>query len=351
MKALVMAGHSSRGLSPFSPARPSQLVPIANKPLLFYALKEIADAGITDVGVITGENAAEVHRVLDNGSRFGLNLTYVHQEFRRGLVHSVVAARSFLDDDDFLFHPGHAVVVDALPRLVKEYRELRPEALAMVGSDAGIGRLETDGQGRGVRVLETTRNTAGRAMTGVYVFSPAIHEAIANIRPTWRKTLEVIDALRWLADRGYTVRAHEDQGFCGDASGPDSMLACNRHVLSTVRTEILGSVDEGSSLTGPVVVEYGAEVTRCHITGPVVIGHDTVLSDSVIGPDTAIGADCVVRDAELGASVLLDGAWVGGVRGVRDSVIGRDARVGPRPEAAGTHRLLIGDRAHVHIGA
>ncbi|MFJ6410466.1 sugar phosphate nucleotidyltransferase [Streptomyces hydrogenans] len=364
MKALVTAGHSSRGLRPVTAGTPTQLVPLANEPLLHHSLREIAAAGITDVGVVTGPDGGAVHRSLGDGHRFGVRITYLHQPMRRGLAHAVIDARGWLGDDDFLLHPGHTVSHGALPALVEDFRAGRADALVMV--DAGgdgpvdldalsrLGSMEPGPPGAAPRVLDPAEGPGGPGagtMTGLCVFTPAVHQAVSALRPSWRRTLEFTDALLWLGEHGYEVRGHTARGYCGDASRPEGLLACNRYLLSGRRTLIEGTVDEATHISGPVVVAPGADVTRCRITGPVVIGHNAVVADSVIGPDVSIGPDCVVQDASVHGTVLFDGAWVSGVHGLRDSVIGRDARVVRRPERTDGHQLVLGDRATARLSA
>ncbi|WP_406728642.1 sugar phosphate nucleotidyltransferase [Streptomyces sp. GD-15H] len=364
LKALMTAGHSSRGLRPVTAGTPSQLSPLANEPMLHHILREIAAAGITDVAVVTGPDGGAVHQSLGDGRAFGVRLTYLHQPHRRGLAHSVRDARGWLGDDDFLLHPGHTVTHQALPALVHDFHDRRPDALVMVdaGADgpvdtdalARLGSLEPGPLGAAPRILDPADGPGGPAagtLTGVCLFTPAVHQAVSALRPSWHRTLEFTDSLLWLGEHGYRVRSHAARGYCGDAARPEGLLACNRYLLSGCKTLIEGTVDEETRISGPAVVAPGADVTRCRIVGPVIIGHNAVVADSVIGPDVSVGPDCVVQDASVQSSVLFDGAWVTGVRGLRDSVIGRDARVTRRPEPAVGHQLVIGDRATARLSA
>src|SRR6185436_12133658 len=295
MKGLVLAGGVGLRLRPISHTVPKQLVPVANTPVLHCALQALVEAGITDIGVIVGDHAAEIRRSVGDGADFGARVTYLPQDEPRGLADCVLVAREFLGDEDFLLYLGDIVAPGAVTALAERFAHVRPAAMVLVGAMANpteCGVAEVDGDGRVLGVQEKSPNPRGDlAIVGVYAFTAAIHEAVASIAPSWRSELEITDAVQWLVEHGSDVRAHVFDGFWRDTGRVETLLDCNRQVMSALRTDVRGKIDEESEVSGPVVLGEGSQVLRSRIVGPVVVGANTVISDSYVGPYTAIGDD------------------------------------------------------------
>lgn len=355
MKALVLAGGAGTRLRPITHTSAKQLVPVANKPVLFYGLEAIAEAGITEVGVIVGETAPEIEEAVGDGSRFGVKVTYIPQERPLGLAHAVVISREFLGEDDFVMYLGDNFIVGGISGLVDEFRAERPDAqilLTRVQDPTSFGVAELDGQGRVVGLEEKPQQPkSDLALVGVYLFTPAVHEAVRAIEPSWRGELEITHAIQWLIDQHRDVRSTTIAGYWKDTGNVTDMLEVNRSVLETVEPLVEGVVDGDSEIIGRVRVEEGARITDSRIVGPAVIGADTVISGSYVGPFTSVAEGCRIEDSEIEYSIVLRGASITGVRRVEASLIGRDVEVTPAPRTPSSHRLVLGDHSKVQISS
>jgi glucose-1-phosphate thymidylyltransferase len=355
MKALVLAGGSGTRLRPITHTSAKQLLPVANKPVLFYGLEAIRSAGITDVGLVVGDTASAIQAAVGDGSRFGIDATYIRQEAPLGLAHAVLVSREFLGDDDFVMYLGDNFIVGGITRLVEEFRDARPDAqilLTQVSDPRAFGVAELDETGQVTGLEEKPRQPkSDLALVGVYMFSPVIHEAVRNLKPSWRGELEITEAIQWLIDQDRTVRSTIITGYWKDTGNVTDMLEVNRMVLESVPPRQDGTVDPGCEIIGRVVVEPGATVSGARIVGPAIIGAGTRVTGSYIGPFTAIAEDCVIDDCEIEYSIVLRGASIRGVRRIEASIIGHDAEVTPAPRVPKAHRLVLGDHSRVQISS
>ena len=355
MKALVLAGGAGTRLRPITHTSAKQLVPVANKPVLFYGLEAIKDAGITDVGLVVGDTAAEIQAAVGDGSAFGINPTYIRQEAPLGLAHAVLVARDFLGDDDFVMYLGDNFIVGGISELIEEFRASEPDAQIMlteVSDPRAFGVAELDEAGQVVGLEEKPdKPKSNLALVGVYMFTPAIHEAVRSLKPSWRGELEITEAIQWLIDNGNRVRSTTITGYWKDTGNVTDMLEVNRLVLETVEPLILGTIEGDCEIIGRVVVEPGAQVSGSRIVGPVIIGSGTKVTGCYIGPFTAIAQDCVIDDSEIEYSIVLRGASIRGVRRIEASIIGHHAEVTPAPRVPKAHRLVLGDHSKVQISS
>ncbi|MFF7129893.1 glucose-1-phosphate thymidylyltransferase [Streptomyces sp. NPDC008240] len=353
MKALVLAGGTGSRLRPITHTSAKQLVPVANKPVLFYVLEAIADAGVKDVGIVVGETADEIRAAVDEGGFDGLRITYLSQEAPLGLAHAVRIARDFLGDDDFVMYLGDNFVVGGITALVEEFRTGRPDAqilLTRVPDPTAFGVAELDERGRVVGLVEKPAEPkSDLALVGVYLFTPAIHEAVAAITPSARGELEITDAVQWLIDRRRDVRSTTISGYWKDTGNVGDMLEVNRTVLETIEPMVAGDVDEATEIVGRVRIADGATVRGSRIVGPVVIASGVEVSGSYVGPFTSISERCRIEDSEIEFSIVLPGSSITGVRRIEASLIGRNVEVTPAPRAPAAHRLILGDHSKVQI--
>ncbi|MFJ9347454.1 glucose-1-phosphate thymidylyltransferase [Streptomyces sp. NPDC101237] len=353
MKALVLSGGAGTRLRPITHTSAKQLVPVANKPVLFYGLESLAAAGVTEVGMIVGDTAAEIEEAVGDGSKFGLDVTYIPQERPLGLAHAVVIARDFLGDDDFVMYLGDNFIVGGISGLVDEFRETRPDAqilLTHVPNPRAFGVAELDADGQVVGLEEKPQEPkSDLALVGVYLFTPAIHDAVRAIRPSWRGELEITHAIQHLIDRRADVRSTVIKGYWKDTGNVVDMLEVNRTVLEGQEPRIDGEVDEASQIVGRVVVEAGARVTNSRIVGPAVIGAGTVVGDSYVGPFTSIAENCRITESELEFSIVLRDSSIDGVGRIESSLIGRHVEVTPAAGTPSAHRLVLGDHSKVQI--
>jgi glucose-1-phosphate thymidylyltransferase len=342
-------------LRPITHTSAKQLVPVANKPVLFYGLEAIAEAGITEVGIIVGDTAEEIREAVGDGSAFGLDVTYIPQEAPLGLAHAVLIARDYLGEDDFVMYLGDNFVVGGITDLVEGFRAERPDAqilLTKVPNPTEFGVAELDADGQVIGLEEKPRHPKSElALVGVYLFSPAVHEAVRAIKPSARGELEITDAIQWLIDAGRDVRSTTISGYWKDTGNVTDMLEVNRSVLESLERRIDGTVDGDSEIIGRVRIEAGAKVTGSRIVGPVVVGANTVITDSYVGPFTSIAGDCRIEDSEIEYSIVLRDSSVTGVRRVEASLIGRNVEVTPAPRKPAAHRLVLGDHSKVQIAS
>ncbi|MFG1956917.1 glucose-1-phosphate thymidylyltransferase [Nonomuraea sp. NPDC049028] len=353
MKALILAGGIGTRLRPLSHSMPKQLVPIANKPVVYHGLENIRRAGITDVGIVVGDRGQQIRAEVGDGSRLGLRITYISQSEPLGLAHCVLISRDFLGDDDFVMYLGDNVLLGEISDFVEEFHEHRPAAqviVTKVTDPSACGIAEIDANGTVVGLEEKPqRPKSDLALMGVYLFTPAVHEAVQSIGMGRRNEWEITDAIQWLVERGRKVRAQVFSGFWRDTGQIEDLLECNRALLDGLEGSLAGEIDARSRLSGQVVVERGVRIRRSKIEGPVIIGADSVIEDSVIGPHTALGSGCAVHDAGIRNSIVLDGTSVRGVHGIHASVIGRSSTVVPSPADPRRHRLIVGDHTYAEL--
>jgi glucose-1-phosphate thymidylyltransferase len=355
MKALVLSGGSGTRLRPITHTSPKQLVPVANKPVLYYVLEDIAATGLTEVGIVVGETADEIQDAVGDGSKFGLRVTYLPQQLPLGLAHALLIAREFLGDDDFVMYLGDNFIVGGITELVEEFRAERPDArilLTRVPNPVAFGVAELDAEGRVVGLEEKPRQPkSDLALVGVYLFSAAVHEAVRAIKPSWRGELEITHAIQWLIDHQHDVRSTTIQGYWKDTGNVTDMLEVNRLVLEGIEERVEGNVDAASEVIGRVRIEAGAQVRRSRIVGPAVIGAGTLISDSYIGPYTSISEDCRIADTEIEFSIVLRDARLEGIRRVSASLVGRSASVTSAPRMPSGNTLVLGDHSEVQIAS
>jgi len=358
MKALILAGGEGTRLRPITHTSAKQLVPVANKPILFYGIEAMVAAGITDIGVITGSTGPEVRAALGDGATFGANISYIPQEAPLGLAHCVLIARDFLGDDDFVMYLGDNLLEQDLAAFVAAFERARtslepPSAqilLKQVPDPHRFGIATLDADGHVTALVEKPANPpSDLALVGVYLFDPAIHEAVRAIAPSARGELEITDAIQWLISNGRRVRTELLTGWWIDTGKLTPLLEANRLLLERMTPRVEGKVDELSSLDGRVVVAEGAEIVNSTLRGPVVIGRDARIVDSFVGPFSAIGDRCEVVNSEIEHSVVMNDAQILQIPRLEDSLIGREAvieRTSRRPRAL---RLMIGDHCQVDV--
>ena len=355
MKALVLSGGSGSRLRPITHTFAKQLVPVANKPVLFYGLDAIRDAGITAVGIVVGETAAAIQGAVGDGQAFGLDVTYIRQEAALGLAHAVLIARDFLGDDDFVMYLGDNFIVGGITGLVDEFRSGRPDAqimLTTVPDPRQFGVAELDEAGEVVGLAEKPRcPRSDLALVGVYIFTPAVHEAVRQPQP--------VGPRRTRDHRGPAVAArHRPQGTVHDHLG---ILEGHRQRRRHARGQPHGA---GERRTAPARRGRRRDrahrprgdrarrrVSRSRIVGPAVIGAGTRMDGSYVGPFTSIAEGCTIIDSEIEYSIVLRGASVSGVRRIEASLIGHDVEVTPAPNVPRAHRLVLGDHSKVQISS
>lgn len=358
MKALILAGGAGTRLRPITHTRAKQLVPVANTPILFYGVRSIVEAGITELGVIVGDTRDELAEALGDGSQFGATVTYIPQDEPLGLAHCVLIARDFLGDDDFVMYLGDNLLEQDLTAFVDAFRTARdgtapPTAqilLKQVPDPQRFGVAEVDDEGHVVRLVEKPiEPPSDLALVGVYLFDAHVHEAVAAIAPSARGELEITDAIQWLIDHDHRVRTEVLSGWWIDTGKLTPLLEANRLLLERIESRVDGKVDDQSFLDGRVVVEEGALVVNSTIRGPVAIGANATIRDSFVGPFSAIGAGCVVEHSEIEHSVVMNDSRIENVPRLEDSLIGSDTVVTRSKRKPRAVRLMVGDHCRIDV--
>ncbi len=354
LKGLILSGGKGTRLRPITYTSAKQLVPVANKPVLFYGIEAMAAAGIREVGIIIApETGGEIREAAGDGEQFGLKITYIEQDAPLGLAHAVLTAEPFLGGDPFVMYLGDNLLQGGIEDLVANFRRNQPEALILltkVPDPQNFGVAELDAAGGVTRLVEKPLEPASDlALVGVYMFTPRIHEAARAIKPSPRGELEITDAIQWLVDGAHAVESHIVRGWWKDTGRLDDMLEANRLILETLERHIEGNLVD-STIEGRVVIEAGAVLERTTVRGPAIIGAGARLSDAYIGPYTAVGRHCEIESAEIEHSILLEGSSVKGLDGrMESSLLGRDVKIARGNRQPRAYRFMVGDSSEIGI--
>jgi len=353
MKGLILSGGKGTRLRPLTYTSAKQLVPVANKPVLFYGIEAMAAAGIDDVGIVVGDTHEEIRRAVGDGSKWSVRVTYIPQDAPRGLAHAVQISQPFLGESPFVMYLGDNLLNKGLRPLVDQFWSDRPAAqilLAKVDNPQQFGVAELD-NGRVVRLVEKPREPkSDLALVGVYLFGPEVFESVSRIKPSFRQELEITDAIQDLIDRGFVVRPQIVDGWWKDTGRLEDMLEANRLILDTIDRRINGDLDAMSRIEGKVIVEESAVIRHSVIRGPAIIGPRARLLNCYVGPFTSIMDDVEIRDAEIEHSIVLEGSRIHdiGTR-IEDSLIGKNVRVHRMPSKPKAYRFMLGDNSEVGI--
>ena len=352
MKALILSGGKGTRLRPITHTSAKQLVPIANKPILFYGIESIAQAGITEIGIIVGETQQEIRQAVGDGSSWGVRVTYIEQEAPLGLAHAVKIAESFIGQDTFIMYLGDNLLRDGVLEFVREFENNKPQAQILLAKvdhpeQFGVAELENGL----VKALEEKpeQPKSNLALVGVYLFDSHIFEAVNAIRPSKRNELEITDAIQYLIDKKYHVRSHIVQGWWKDTGKLEDLLEANRLVLESQTISIQGTVDADSKIEGKVCLEPGSQIIHSTIRGPAIIGKNTIVRNSYVGPYSSIYRDVVVENCEIEHSIVLENSQIKNISRIEDSLIGKNATLLKSPSKPSAFRIMIGDSSRIEI--
>jgi len=353
MKGLILSGGKGTRLRPLTFTQAKQLVPVANKPVLFYGIEALAEAGIKEIGIIVGETKQEIKDAAGTGDRWGVRLSYIEQDEPLGLAHAVMIAEPFLGRDSFVMYLGDNLLKSGILSLVREFEARKPNALILLTEVPnpqmfGVAELSN---GRVVRLVEKPKEPKSNlALVGVYMFDSHIFEAVHAIKPSRRNELEITDAIQYLVERGYEVQPHLVSGWWKDTGRLEDILEANCLILETIETRIEGEVDEASRISGKVILEPGVKVRASTIRGPAIIGAGTEIAESYIGPFTAIQKNCRILRTEVEHSIILEGSEILDVGSrIDQSLIGREVRIYKCPPQPVAYRFMVGDKSEIGI--
>jgi glucose-1-phosphate thymidylyltransferase len=353
MKGLILSGGKGTRLYPITYTSAKQLVPVANRPVLFRVIDAIVEAGINDIGVVVGDTAPEIKAAVGDGSKWGAEITYIQQEAPLGLAHAVLVSEEYLANDRFVMFLGDNVLEGGIVGLVRQFAESDWNAqivLTRVDNPQHFGVAELR-DGQVVRLLEKPEvPPSALALVGIYMFDQHIFEATKKIKPSWRGELEITDAIQYLIDHGYTVYPYIHEGWWIDTGKANDMLDCNRLLLETMESQNLGFVDDESFLSGRVRIETGAEVINSTIRGPAVIGENSRIVNAYIGPFTAIYHDVLIKNSEIEHCIVLENCKIADIEHrIEDSLIGRNVEITRSPLRPKAFRMMIGDNSQIGI--
>jgi glucose-1-phosphate thymidylyltransferase len=354
LRGLILSGGKGTRLRPITHTSAKQLVPVANKPVLFYGIEAMAAAGIREIGIIIApETGEEIRAAAGDGSRFGVELTYIVQDEPAGLAHAVLTAEPFLREAPFVMYLGDNLLQGGIEELVAAFRAGEPDALILltpVPDPQNYGVAELNGHNTVKRLVEKPSDPAtDLALVGVYMFTAGIHAAARAIEPSARGELEITDAIQHLVDDGRRVEPHIVSGWWKDTGRLDDMLEANRLILENVEPRVEGELVD-SQVDGRVVVEAGARLVRSTVRGPAIIGAGAQLTDCYVGPYTAVGEDCAIENAEVEHSILLAGSSVRGLAGrMESSLLGRNVAIRRDDRQPRAYRFMVGDNSEIGI--
>jgi len=355
MKALVLSGGQGTRLRPITYTGAKQLVPVANRPILFYVLDNIARAGISEVGmVISPDTGDQIRSAVGLGDRWGMNIQYIVQDRPGGLAHAVKTARPFLGESPFVMYLGDNLIGSGIDAFISRFRSSAADAgilLKAVDDASRFGVAEIDENRRVIRLIEKPRDPPSNlALVGVYVFSPKIHKAIDAISPSLRGELEITDAIQKLLDWKLPVESHIIEGWWLDTGKKDDLLAANTAILDDwVKRDIQGEVDAESQVTGRVQIALGARIIKSTVRGPVVVGEGAMIEHSFVGPYSSIGGGAVIKDSVIEHCVLLENCRIIGIDRLEDSVLGKNVEVVANRTRHKAVRLMLGEDSKVEL--
>lgn len=353
LKALVLSGGRGTRLRPLTHTAAKQLVPVANRPILYYVLDNLAEAGIRHTGIIISpETGHAVQQAVGDGGRWEMKTEFIMQEKPLGLAHAVKVAREFLGTDPFIMYLGDNLIGTGIRGFCENFENSSADAsilLKEVNDASSFGVAEIDGAGKVIRLVEKPKEPRSNlALVGIYFFSRKIHDAIDRIYPSWRGELEITDAIQELLQQKCIVLSHRLEGWWLDTGKKDDLLTANTVVLDEcIKRRLDGEVDSRSQVMGRVQLGSGSRVLNSTVRGPAVIGENVLIEDSFVGPFTSIGNGCRIISSVLEHCVLFESARIERVDRVEDSLIGRNSAVIKNYNSRQAYRLMIGDDSEV----
>lgn len=354
MKGLILSGGKGSRLYPLTYTKAKQLIPVANKPVLFRVIEAIRDAGIDEIGIVIGKTGPEIRDAVGRGGRWGVKITYIEQNDPLGLAHAVKVSADFLGDDRFVMFLGDNVIQGGISGLIAEFAHSQWNSqivLTRVEHPEQYGVAELNADGSIYRLIEKPKEPpSDLALVGIYMFDHHVIEAVSSIKPSWRGELEITDAIQWLVDNGHAVHPYIHRGWWIDTGAPDDMLRANDLVLEELEPTIEGFVDRDSDVDRRVTVEKGAEIINSVVRGPAIIGENCRIVNSYVGPFTSIYHQVTIENSEIEHSMVLEQSTIRDISGrIQDSLIGRQVNITRSPIKPKSHKLTLGDYSQVGI--
>ncbi|OGF62732.1 MAG: glucose-1-phosphate thymidylyltransferase [Candidatus Fischerbacteria bacterium RBG_13_37_8] len=353
MKGLILSGGKGTRLRPITYTSAKQLIPIANKPVLFYVLEDVSRAGIKDVGIIVGDSAKEIMDAVGDGQKWNLNITYIQQNEPLGLAHTVMISEKFLRGSPFVMYLGDNLLKEGISSFVNNFDSSQAQAMILLAEvnnpqEFGVAELKN---GKVVRLIEKPQNPPSNyALVGIYLFTDIIFDAVKQLKPSWRNEYEITDAIQYLIDKGFTVEPHIVKSYWKDTGKLEDILEANRLILEDIASDIQGSIDEKSTIIGKVCIGTGAKIISSTIRGPAIIGENAYIKNSFIGPFTSIGNATQIINSEIENSILMSHSKIIRLRKrIEDSLIGKGVEIKRETKPPKAYRFMIGDHSQIGI--
>jgi glucose-1-phosphate thymidylyltransferase len=350
LKGLILSGGKGTRLRPLTFTQAKQLLPVANKPILYYGLEALAEAGVRELGIVIGESGHDVRQAVGRGERWGLKVNYIVQPQPLGLAHAVKVSRDFLGDSPFIMYLGDNIIKEGVAEFVRQFQHDRPSALILLSAVRdpqrfGVAQLQGN---RVIRLIEKPKKPPSNlALVGAYIFTPEVHRAIDDIKPSWRGELEITDAIQRLIDTGKKVQSRVINGWWKDTGKLEDLLEANRILLEDINAENLGAISN-SEVEGRVRIGKGTRLDNAVVRGPAIIGENCLLKDCYLGPFTALHDRVIVESAEIENSIVLEGATIRGVSTrIESSLLGTACQVAGSNRRPQSIRLMLGDLSSV----
>lgn len=354
MKGLILSGGKGSRLYPLTYTSAKQLIPVANKPVLFRVIETIRDAGISEIGIVIGNTGEQIKEAVGRGGRWGVNITYIPQEAPLGLAHAVKISQDFLGDDRFVMFLGDNVIQGGISPLISQFADSAWNSqivLTRIEHPEQYGVAELGEDGRIIRLIEKPKNPpSDLALVGIYMFDHNVFTAVNAIKPSWRGELEITDAIQWLVEQGYAVHPYIHHGWWIDTGRPGDMLEANDLVLEEIEYDLEGYVDRDSTVGRRVRIERGAEIINSIVRGPTIIGENTRIINSYVGPFTSILDNVLIENSEIEHSMVLENSQIRDIETrIQDSLIGRDVVITKSPIRPKALKLTLADNSQVGI--
>jgi glucose-1-phosphate thymidylyltransferase len=353
MKGLILSGGFGTRLRPLTYTGAKQLIPIANKPIIYYGIEALTTVGINEIGIVVGDTRQEVEAVVGDGKKWNAKIRYIPQEAPLGLAHAIKISSGFIENEPFVMYLGDNILKDNLNHLVKQFQKNKPNALILlteVNNPQEFGVAVIDEKGAVKKLIEKPKEPPSNlALVGIYLFDKEIFKAIENIKPSWRNELEITDAIQWLLDKNYRVESQTVKGWWKDTGKPEDIIEANLLILEDIESDNQGNVVD-SNINGRVRIEKGALVEKSIIRGPAIIGENARIIRSYVGPFSSIGNHVVIENSEVECSVIMDGATIHNLeKRIDRSILGKNVVIDQIDESPRTHRFVLGDQSYVEI--
>lgn len=354
MKGLILSGGKGTRLRPLTHTRAKQLLPVANRPILFYGIDSLVQAGIKDMGIIVGDTKEEIKAAVGDGSAWGVKVRYIEQDRPLGLAHAVKTAQNFIGEDPFIMYLGDNLIWGGLHQFIQEFYKTKANSLILLSpvaepSNFGVAQLE---KGKIIKLVEKPKDPPSNlALVGVYIFDQHIFKAVDQIQPSWRNELEITDAIQWLVTNGFNVKPYSITNWWKDTGKAEDILEANRMILDEIQTNVSPDIrNHNSQLVGRVVVEKGVELTNSTIRGPAIIGAGSTIVNSCIGPYTAISSKVTIVNTEIEYSVIMEECrLIDFPSRIRNSLVGRNTTLCRSTSRCKDINLVLGDNSQLFI--